>query len=72
MREAHPTDDEGLTDTLRTHLTRLIAYAESADVSLQQEVAEKLANEAVKPERQQQIVEVSWLVCGRHATLRDE
>lgn len=27
-------------------------------MSLQQEVAEKLANEAVKPERQRQIVEV--------------
>jgi len=42
-------------------LTRLVAYAESADVILQQEVAEKLANEAVKPERQRQIVEVGGL-----------
>jgi hypothetical protein len=50
-----------MTSDLRTHLTRLIAYAESADTSLQQEVAEKLANEAVKPARQQQIVEVGGL-----------
>ena len=55
----HAADD--MTDSLRTHLTRLIAYAESADVTLQQEVAEKLANEAVKSERQRQIVEVGGL-----------
>jgi hypothetical protein len=42
-------DDGGdLSDTLRVDMSRLIAYAESADVSLQREVAESLANEAVK------------------------
>ena len=44
------TDD--YTNFLRVHLTRLIAYAESTDVVLQREVAEKIANEAVKPIRQ--------------------
>lgn len=33
---------------MRTHLQRLIMYAQSADTGLQREVAEKLANEAVK------------------------
>jgi hypothetical protein len=42
--------DESLVATLQVHLTRLIAYAESADVTLQREVAERLANEAVKRE----------------------
>jgi hypothetical protein len=42
-------------------LSRLIAYAESAEVSLQREVAEKLANEAVKPARQVQIVQYGGL-----------
>lgn len=41
-------DDDGLTRSLRVHLSRLIAYAESADVTLQRQVAERLANEAVK------------------------
>jgi hypothetical protein len=40
--------DEGFTEALRVNLQRLIAYAKSADASLQREVAEKLANEAVK------------------------
>jgi hypothetical protein len=39
----------------------MIVYAESADVRLQREVAEKLANEAVKPSRQKQIVEYGGL-----------
>lgn len=68
--------------SLQVNLTRLIAYAESADVHLQREVgfdilarkndvilscsyyvqvAEKLANEAVKPQRQAQIVEYGGL-----------
>ena len=65
---------------LRINLSRLIAYAESADgklsslcipwpgcdcfmlsVKLQREVAEMLANEAVKPARQRQIVEYGGL-----------
>jgi hypothetical protein len=33
---------------LQVNLSRLIVYAESADTALQREVAEKLANEAVK------------------------
>lgn len=42
-----PTDD-AFTEALRVNLQRLIVYAKSADTSLQREVAEKLANEAVK------------------------
>ncbi|CAM9920150.1 unnamed protein product [Heterosigma akashiwo] len=53
--------EEGLTKLLRVHLSRLIVYAESADCHLQRQVAEKLANEAVKPERQVQIVELGGL-----------
>lgn len=39
---------EDYTQVLRVNLARLIVYAESADPLLQREVAEKLANEAVK------------------------
>lgn len=46
---------------LQVNLSRLIAYAESADLQLQREVAEKLANEAVKSARQVQIVEYGGL-----------
>ncbi|RHZ00265.1 hypothetical protein DYB37_004432 [Aphanomyces astaci] len=53
--------DEGFTDALKINLQRLIAYAKSADANLQREVAEKLANEAVKPDRQVQIVELDGL-----------
>ena len=42
-------------DFLRIHLTRLIAYAESSDVNLQQRW-QKIANEAVKSVRQLQVV----------------
>lgn len=42
-------------------MSRLIVYAESADIGLQREVAEKLANEAVKSNRQVQIVEYGGL-----------
>lgn len=45
------TDEDNLTEALRSNLTRLIAYAKSADPGLQRQVAEKLANEAVKRER---------------------
>jgi hypothetical protein len=44
------TDDGQLTAQMRVHLSRMIAYAESADVQLQRQVAERLANEAVKRE----------------------
>jgi hypothetical protein len=53
--------DSGLVKSLQLHLSRLIAYAESADIILQREVAEKLANEAVKPDRQKEIVEYGGL-----------
>ncbi|KAI9918661.1 hypothetical protein PsorP6_011650 [Peronosclerospora sorghi] len=42
------SNDEAFTQVLRVNLQRLIVYARSADASLQREVAEKLANEAVK------------------------
>lgn len=42
--------DDSLSDALRSNLTRLIAYAKSADPDLQRQVAEKLANEAVNRE----------------------
>lgn len=53
--------DSAFLESLRINLSRLIAYAESADPKLQREVAEKLANEAVKPARQVQIVEYGGL-----------
>ena len=46
---------------MQVNLSRLIVYAESADTALQREVAEKLANEAVKASRQVQIVEYGGL-----------
>ena len=52
---------DNYADFLRIHLTRLIAYAESSDVNLQREVAEKIANEAVKSVRQVQVVEFGGL-----------
>ncbi len=48
-------------ESLRLNLSRLIVYADSADVELQRVVAEKLANEAVKSARQVQIVEYGGL-----------
>lgn len=54
------SDDE-YVQQLRVNLSRLIVYAESADPALQREVAEKLANEAVKASRQAQIVEYGGL-----------
>jgi hypothetical protein len=54
-------EDSGFTEALRLHLQRLIMYAQGSDPALQREVAEKLANEAVKPERQVQIVELGGL-----------
>jgi hypothetical protein len=44
-------DDDSFADAMRLHLQRLIFYARSADTLLQREVAERLANEAVKRER---------------------
>lgn len=48
--QSYDDADTVLTDELRSNLTRLIAYAKSADTNLQRQVAEKLANEAVKRE----------------------
>ncbi len=54
-------EDSGFTEALRVHLQRLIVYAEGSDPTLQREVAETLANEAVKPERQTEIVDLGGL-----------
>ena len=48
-------------ENLKLNLTKMIAYAQSADVVLQREVAEMLANEAVNGDRQVQIVEYGGL-----------
>lgn len=53
--------DSVFLNSLKVNLSRLIVYAESAEVSLQREVAEKLANEAVNSARQVQIVEYGGL-----------
>lgn len=50
-------DSQSFSDTLRLNLQRLLIYAKSSDPILQRDVAERLANEAVSPERQAQIVE---------------
>ena len=47
---------EGFTEALRVNLQRWIVYAQSAETSLQREVAEKLANEAVK----RKLFEMLW------------
>jgi hypothetical protein len=54
-------EDTGFLQSLKVNLSRMITYAECADVALQREVAEKLANEAVKADRQVQIVEYGGL-----------
>ena len=55
------SSSEAFSETFKVHLQRLIVYAEGSVPELQREVAEKLANEAVKPERQLQIVELGGL-----------
>lgn len=59
--EAPESSDAEFTEALRLHLQRLIVYAEGSDPELQREVAERLANEAVKPDRQAHIVELGGL-----------
>lgn len=59
--EEYDEEDDSYIQSLKVNLSRLIAYAESADSRLQREVAERLANEAVKPTRQVQIVEYGGL-----------
>ena len=54
-------DEDGFIADLRKNLRRLILYASSADATLQREVAERLANEAIEPARQSQIVELGGL-----------
>ncbi len=48
-------------ENLKLNMSKMIAYAQSADVVLQREVAEMLANEAVSADRQAQIVEYGGL-----------
>jgi hypothetical protein len=48
-------------ENLKLNMSKMIAYAQSADVVLQREVAEMLANEAVNSDRQAQIVEYGGL-----------
>jgi hypothetical protein len=54
-------DAESLTEAMSTNLLRLIAYAEGSVPELQREVAEKLANAAIKTELQRKIVELGGL-----------
>lgn len=61
VEEDDEEKDSGFIKQLQINLSRLIAYCESAELSLQREVAEKLANEAVKPARQVQIVQYGGL-----------
>jgi hypothetical protein len=61
IEDEHDEEDSAFIQSLQVNLSRLIVYAESADTVLQREVAEKLANEAVKPARQVQIVEYGGL-----------
>lgn len=42
------SSDEGFTEALSVHLHRLVTYAQGSNPVLQREVAERLANEAVK------------------------
>ena len=52
---------ENFSEALRTNLQRLFLYASSSDAGVQREVAERLANEAVLRERQEQIVKLGGL-----------
>ena len=53
--------NSAFVENLKLNLSKMIAYAQSADVVLQREVAEMLANEAVNSDRQAQIVEYGGL-----------
>ena len=57
-QQQHPHPKRIILPTLPLHSTSQLP---GADVVLQREVAERLANEAVKAERQQQIVELGGL-----------
>ena len=54
------TEDADLV-ALEENINRLLVYAEGADSKLQKEIAEKIANLAVKSERQRQIVNLGGL-----------
>ena len=53
--------ESAFLQNLKTNMSRMIAYTHSADIKLQREVAEMLANEAVNSDRQVQIVEYGGL-----------
>lgn len=53
--------DSTFMQNLKLNMSKMIAYAQSADIKLQREVAELLANEAVNSDRQVQIVEYGGL-----------
>ena len=54
-------EDSTFMQNLKLNMSKMIAYTQSADVKLQREVAELLANEAVNSDRQVQIVEYGGL-----------
>jgi len=54
-------NNSAFVENLKLNLSKMIAYAQSADIVLQREVAEMLANEAVNSDRQAQIVEYGGL-----------
>ena len=60
-KSAFQDDGGAFTRELKTNLRTLIIYAETQDPEMQREVAEKLANEAVRGDRQAQIVELGGL-----------
>ncbi len=54
-------EEESFVKSLRTNMQRLILYANSADPTLQREVAERLANEAVQSQRRGLIIQLGGL-----------
>ncbi len=54
-------EESTFMQNLKLNMSKMIAYTQSADVKLQREVAELLANEAVNSDRQVQIVEYGGL-----------
>jgi hypothetical protein len=54
-------DDEAFATSLRTNMQRLILYAKSSDPSLQRDVAERIANEAVVSSRRALIIQLGGL-----------
>jgi hypothetical protein len=54
-------DDEAFAASLRSNMQRLILYAKSSDPSLQRDVAERIANEAVVSSRRALIIQLGGL-----------